>query len=68
MNILLSANNYPTSDYPFQTVIGMLCRELLLRGHDVLVAPLSVLSYAKHCIKAVPYHYTEDVSTHRGTK
>lgn len=69
MNILISANNYPTPDYPLQAFIGVLCRELSVQGHHVtVVAPISVLSYRKHHIKMMPYHYTEDVFTPDGIK
>jgi len=69
MKILISANNYPTPEYPLQAFIGVLCEELTRQGHDVtVVAPVSVLSYFKHGINLPPYHYVETVNTDCGKR
>lgn len=69
MNILISANNYPTPKYPLQAFIGVLCRELTCQGHDVtVVAVQSVLSVLRHGIGLMPEYFEEDVQTDKGIK
>jgi len=61
MKILFSANGYPTPQYPLQSFIGELCREMTRQGHDVsVIVPQSVLSRLIHHIPIIPY-YSEDV-------
>lgn len=69
MKILLSANNYPTPDYPLQAFIGVIAHELTRQGHEVtVVAPVSILSYIKHGIKLPPFKYFDSVLTEEGEK
>lgn len=69
MKILVSANNYPTPEYPLQAFIGVLCEELSRQGHDVtVIAPVSVLSYIKHGIKMPKKRFNVEVETLSGIK
>ena len=69
MKILISANNYPTPQYPLQAFIGVLCRELTRQGHDVtVVAAQSVLSVIRHKIGLMPEYFEEEVQTDQGVK
>lgn len=69
MKILISANNYPTPQYPLQAFIGVLCRELTRQGHDVtVVAAQSVLSVMRHKIGIMPSYFEEEVQTNQGTR
>ena len=69
MKILLSANNYPTPEYPLQAFIGVLCEELTRQGHDVtVIAPVSVLSFIKHGIKMPKREFDVEVQTTVGIK
>lgn len=69
MKILISANNYPTPQYPLQAFIGVLCRELTRQGHDVtVVAAQSVLSVMRHKIGMMPEYFEDEVQTDQGVK
>lgn len=69
MKLLVSANNYPTQEYPLQAFIGVLCEELTRQGHDVtVIAPVSVLSFIKHGIKMPPKKFEVAVKTSSGLK
>ena len=69
MKILISANNYPTPQYPLQAFIGVLCRELTRQGHEVtVVAAQLVLSVIRHKIGLVPEYIEDEVQTDQGIK
>lgn len=69
MKILLSANNYPTPQYPLQAFIGVLCRELTRQGHEVtVVATQSVLSVIRHRIGMMPEYYEDEVTIGKEVK
>ena len=69
MKILISANNYPTPEYPLQAFIGVLAHELTKQEHEVtVVAPVSILSYLKQGIRLPEYHSIDIVKTANGEK
>lgn len=60
MNILFSANYYPTENSPLQAFIGVICRELVCQGHQVtVVAPQSLTTCIKNKIPIVNTHYLD---------
>lgn len=58
MNILFSANYYPTKEAPLQAFIGEICREFVRQGHQVtVIAPQSLTTCIKNKIPFVSTHY-----------
>ena len=62
MNILFSAEYYPTPDSPVTAFIAVLCREMTKQGHSVtVIAPQSLMEIVRKRVKRYPYHYRDEV-------
>ncbi len=69
MKILISANNYPTPEYPLQAFIGVLCEELTRQGHEVtVIAGQTLVASVFQYHRWLPYHSQFMVQTEKGEK
>ena len=69
MKILVSANNYPTPEYPLQAFIGVLCEELTRQGHEVtVIAGQTLAAKVFQYHRWLPYHSQFRVRTVFGEK
>lgn len=69
MKILISANNYPTPEYPLQAFIGILCEELTRQGHEVtVIAGQTLAARLFQYRKWLPYHSKVKVCTEKEDK
>ncbi|MCM1139382.1 MAG: glycosyltransferase family 4 protein [Muribaculum sp.] len=57
MNILFSAEDYPTPNLPFTAFVAELCREFTRQGHSVtVIAPQSLTTWLRGKSKLLPKH------------
>lgn len=69
MKILISANNYPTPEYPLQAFIGVLCEELTRQGHEVtVIAGQTLAAKVSQYHRWLPYYSQFKVKTANGEK
>lgn len=62
MNILFSAEYYPTPDSPVTAFIAVLCREMTRQGHSVtVIAPQALSETVRGRAKKQPYHFVDRV-------
>lgn len=62
MNILFSAEYYPTPESPVTAFIAVLCREVTRQGHSVIViAPQSFLGRLRKREVKQPFHFVDEV-------
>lgn len=62
MNILFSAEYYPSHDNPITAFIAVLCREMTKQGHRVtVIAPQSLIEIVRHRRKREPFHFKDDI-------
>lgn len=69
MKILISANNYPTPEYPLQAFIGVLCEELTRQGHEItVIAGQTLVARLFQYHEWLPFHSKIKVNTDNGDK
>ena len=62
MNILFSAEYYPTPNSPVTAFIAVLCREMTKQGHNVtVIAPQSFLGIIRNQEFKQPFHFADEV-------
>ena len=62
MNILFSAEYYPTPDSPVTAFIAVLCREMTRQGHHVtVIAPQSFIEIAQNKRRKQAFHFIDEV-------
>lgn len=61
MNILFSAESYPSKNNPVTAFIQVLCREFVRQGHNVtVIAPQALLLIMKHPKLRRPTHFKDE--------
>ena len=69
MNILFSAEDYPTPDHPFAAFVGELCRELTRQGHTVtVIAPQSISAWVRGKGELLPKYSVDKVAVGNSVK
>lgn len=69
MNILFSAEYYPTPDSPITAFIAVLCREMTRQGHSVtVIAPQPLTETMRGRAKKQPYHFVDRVKVGEDTR
>lgn len=69
MNILFSAEYYPTPDRPVTAFIAVLCREMTKQGHQVtVIAPQSLIEVIEDNNKKQPFHFVDEVKVGKQKK
>ena len=62
MNIVFSAEYYPTPDSPITAFIAVLCREMTKQGHCVtVIAPQSLTESLRNKKSKCPFHFEDEV-------
>lgn len=63
MNILFSAEYYPTPNSPVTAFIAVLCREMTKQGHYItVIAPQSLTELIREKRKNKPFHFVDKVT------